>query len=146
MSHHCQALLITCEDFRLHQRNDGRNYIAEFIKEQKVDCDLITRAGGVLDLVRPTKQGFSDCLLRDSKVSAKLHQAHTVYLINHEDCGAYSEMEFSSREQEIAQHKKDLHQAKEKILAQFPNLNIKLYFAELEQGSVDKFIILPVEQ
>ncbi len=145
MSHHCQALLITCEDFRLHQRRDGRNYIADFIKKQKIDCDLVTRAGGILDLVRPSQDGFSDCLLRDSGVSAKLHQAQAVYLINHEDCGAYGAMQFASRTAEIDQHKQDLQAAKEKILARFPNLDIRLYFAELKTGSVDEFVILPVK-
>ncbi|NCO79712.1 hypothetical protein CO116_01240 [Candidatus Falkowbacteria bacterium CG_4_9_14_3_um_filter_38_19] len=33
MSHHCPAAVITCEDFRLHQRLDGRNCLAEFIRD-----------------------------------------------------------------------------------------------------------------
>lgn len=58
MSHYCKACLVTCEDFRLHQRKGGRNYIAEFIKNLGVDCDLITRGGAVQDLVRPSSGGF----------------------------------------------------------------------------------------
>ena len=49
--HKCEAAVITCEDFRLHQRKDGRNYIANFIKSLGVDADLITRGGSIQDLV-----------------------------------------------------------------------------------------------
>ncbi len=141
MNHTCEAALITCEDFRLHQKKDGRNYIAEFIKGLSVNCDLITRAGGIQDIVRPKEQAYSDCLLRDSGVSAKLHKAKIVYLVNHEDCGAYSETKLNSREEELEQHKQDLQFAREKLLQSFPGLDIKLYFAELEPKSEDTFNI-----
>jgi hypothetical protein len=133
MSHYCEAALITCEDFRLHQRKDGRNYIAQFIKELGVDCDLITRGGGVQDMVRPREQGYRDCLLRDTQVSVKLHEADTIYLVNHEDCGAYGDMDFSSRDEEIEQHYKDLRKAREIILENFPDKTVKLYFFELKE-------------
>jgi len=153
MSHKCEIALITCEDFRLQQRKDGRNYVAEFIKSLGEDCDLITRGGGVQDLVRPPHQGFfwkflrwvgldfKKSLLRDVEVSVKLHQASTIHLVNHEDCGAYGGMNFSSRDEELAQHKKDLGDAKKIILEKFPEINIKLYFAELKGGTEDIFII-----
>ncbi len=156
MSHKCEASLVTCEDFRLHQREDGRNYIAEFIKDLGKDCDLITRGGGIQDLVRSPYQGFwgwflrcmglifKKSLLRDIKVSVKLHQVNTVYLVNHEDCGAYGNMHFSSRYQEIARHKEDLKAAKEIILKKFPQINVKLYFGELKEGTNDVFIIKEV--
>lgn len=145
MAHYCQAALITCEDFRLHQRKDGRNYIAEFIKKTGLDCDLITRAGGVQDLVRPPEKIYNECLLRDCKVSAKLHEAQTIFLINHEDCGAYAEMNFSSREEELACHYNDLKMARKIILEKFPGKEIKLYFGELQPGTTDEFIIKEVK-
>ena len=141
MSHKCEAALITCEDFRLHQRKDGRNYIAEFIKGLGVDCDLITRAGSIQDLVRPPEQGFFKSILRDSAVSAKLHEADTIYLLNHEDCGAYGSMSFASREEEFAQHEADLAAAKKIILKKFPDKKVELFFAELKSGTKDEFII-----
>lgn len=145
MSHHCESALITCEDFRLHQRKDGRNYVAEFIKQIQKDCDLITRGGGIQDMVRPKADGYCDCLLRDVEVSAKLHEAKTVYLLNHEDCGAYSGMEFASRDEEIKQHHKDLKQAKKLILEKFPDKEVLLYFGELDEGTTDVFVIKKVE-
>jgi hypothetical protein len=144
MAHYCESALITCEDFRLHQRKDGRNYIAEFIKNLGMDCDLITRGGGVQDMVRPKERGYCDCLLRDAEVSAKLHDAKFIYLVNHEDCGAYGDMNFSSREEELEQHYKDLRAAKEIILENFPDKEVKLYFGELKEEP-DRFEIKPIK-
>lgn len=149
MSHYCQAALIACEDFRLHQRADGRNCIVEFIKNLGVDCDLITRAGSIQDLVRPAsptlggraEPDYEKVMLRDLAVAANLHNVSTIYLVNHEDCGAYAAFQFASREAELEQHRADLRAAKEIINKEFPGKEIKLYFAELEPGSGDNFLI-----
>lgn len=140
MAHHCEGAIITCEDFRLHQRKDGRSYIAEFIKSFGIDCDLITRAGGAQDLVRP-RDGFDKSMLRDAEVSVRLHSASKIFLINHGDCGAYSSFNFKSREEEFAQHKKDLLAAREILNQNFSGKEIKLYFAVLKEGSEDIFEI-----
>ncbi|KKT24696.1 MAG: hypothetical protein UW11_C0042G0003 [Parcubacteria group bacterium GW2011_GWA2_43_9b] len=138
--HHCEAVLITCEDYRLHQRKDGRNYIADFIKSLGVDCDLITRAGGAQDLVRP-QIGFDASIMRDAEVSAKLHNATRIHLINHQNCGAYGASNFSSLEAEREQHKKDLLLAREILNRRFPGKEIKIYFAELADKDKDVFEI-----
>jgi len=129
MSHHCEGALITCEDFRLHQRKDGRNYVADFVRSLKIDCDIITRAGGVQDLVRGNQ--FAEPFLRDVDVSAKLHNCGCIHLLNHEDCGAYGRFDFSSRKEELKQHEKDLLKARDILSDQFPRKKILLYFAEL---------------
>lgn len=144
MSHKCEAALITCEDFRLHQRKDSRNYIADFIKEKNVDCDVITRAGGIQDIVRGEEAGFEKSLLRDSEVSAKLHSCSVIYLINHEDCGAYSSMNFNDREEEIETHLQDLKEAKEKIAEVSPEVKIETYFGYLKENTTDEFDIKEV--
>ena len=141
MSHRCEAALITCEDFRLHQRKDGRNYIADFIKERGVDCDLITRGGSVQDLVRPNGEGYRGCLLRDSNVSAELHGCRVVYLINHQDCGAYRGMDFNDIEEEVKQHISDLKEAREIILERFQDVRVETFFAYLREDSTDVFEI-----
>jgi len=137
--HHCKTTLITCEDFRLHQRKDGRNFVAEFIKKLGEDCDLITRAGGVRDFVQPPELGFHRAVLRDLNVSLKLHGAEVICLMNHEDCGAYADFKFSSKEEEFKQHKKDLLVAKEFLSKNFPGKKIKIYFAKLVYGLSDEF-------
>ena len=141
MSHKCWSTVITCEDFRLHQRGDGRNYIADFIKNLNVDCDLITRGGGVQDIVRKKESGFDSSVFRDLEVSVKLHDCNTIYLVNHEDCGAYGAMNFANREEELEQHKQDLENAKEIILKKFPGIEVETYFGYLKEGSTDEFEI-----
>jgi carbonic anhydrase len=141
MSHKCAGAILTCEDFRLHQRNDGRNYIAEFIKSLGIDADIITRAGGVQDIIRPKEDGYLFSIIRDLGVSVNLHEAKTIYLINHEDCGAYGALSFANRQEEIAKHYEDLLAAKNIIAREFPNENIKLCFAQLKNGASDEFLI-----
>ncbi len=145
MARKCRAALITCEDFRLNQRDGSRNYIAEFIKKLETDCDLITRAGGVQDIVRPEEQGFLKSLLRDIRVSVELHEVKTIHLVNHEDCGAYSFPDSSSRKEKLEQHKKDLQTAREIILKEFSGIEVKLYLAELEPETEDVFVIKGVD-
>lgn len=144
MSHHCKAAVITCMDFRLHQRVDNRNYIAEFIKNLGVDCDLIVRAGAIMDIANENI-GFFESLNRDINVSFGLHNAETIYLINHEDCGAYAGNNFTSRDEEIAKHKSDLKKAEVVINEKFPGKVVKLYFAELEPGSHDNFVMKEIK-
>ncbi|MEW6441178.1 MAG: carbonic anhydrase [bacterium] len=143
MTHHCAAI-VTCMDYRLHQRADGRNCLAEFVKGLHVDCDFIARAGGILDLVRPESEGFSGTLLRDAEVAAKLHAADPIILINHEDCGAYrARMHFRSREEQIAQHHHDLEQAMQILAGRFPGKTVRVFLAELKAGTEDEFLIRP---
>ena len=143
-NHTCEAALITCEDFRLHQRSDGRNYIAEFIKSLGVNCDLITRAGGVQDIVRPKDKAYCECELRDLGVSTKLHCAKTLYLVNHTDCGAYKNLNLSTELEEYNQHKEDLAAAKKIILREYPDLDIKLYLAKLITDKEDEFKMIEI--
>lgn len=73
---------------------------------------------------------FSASLLRDIGVSVELHNVDTIYLLNHEDCGAYGDMDFTAVD-EINQHKNDLEDARKIILDKFPNVEVKLYFGHL---------------
>jgi hypothetical protein len=145
MSHLCKAAVVTCEDFRLHQRKYGRNVIGRFIQALGEDADLITRGGCIQDLVRP-KPGFADSLFRDLEVSVKLHQVEKIYLIGHEDCGAYGHFQFSSREIELAQHFDDLKVAKQLVEAHFPGVAVVPCFAYLQQGTKDQFEIKELAQ
>ena len=144
MAHHCDACVVTCEDFRLHRRAGGSNLIGEFVAGLGVDCDVITRGGAAQDLVRP-QPGFENSLLRDIRVSVELHSAGTVYLVHHEDCGAYGAIVFETRDAEIEQNYSDLRAARDLLQREFPGVNVELRFAELEPGSADRFVIRSIE-
>lgn len=144
MAHSCDACVVTCEDFRLHQRADGANVIGEYIRRVGAGCDLITRAGGVQDLVRP-EPGADGSLLRDLAVSVHLHQVRAVYLVNHEDCGAYGHFGFASREEELRQHTQDLRAARDVLEKRFPGVAVVPVLAEIDPAAPGGFGIKPVE-
>ena len=137
----CKGVVIVCEDFRLHQRPDGRNLVAELIKQLGFDCDLITRAGGILDLIRPEDvgEGFDASLLRDVKISSVLHKATKIILIGHEDCGAYEYLHLKNSQMELSRIQVDLRRAKIILAKLFPQAEVDLYIARLTPGSIDKF-------
>jgi carbonic anhydrase len=137
----CEGVIITCEDFRLHQRCDGRDYVAQFIKSLGEDCDLITRGGGVKDLAEHC--GDEGSVLRDCGISVNLHHAERIYLINHQDCGAYGS--FSSPKEEKEKHVEDLEEARNFLSERFPNARIRIYYAELEAGKDDSYLIREVQ-
>lgn len=143
MAHHCPVAIVTCEDFRLHRRKGGGNFIGEYIAWLKADCDLITRGGCIQDLVRP-KKGYDDSLLRDLAVSVELHQVQTIHLIGHEDCGAYAHFKFPDRETELVQHQADLRQARRIIQQRFPGVTVLLRFAKLTSGA-DHWLMTEVD-
>lgn len=141
--HACSAAVVTCEDFRLHPRGDGRNFIGEFIRSLGVDADLITRGGCIQDLVRP-EAGFDVSLLRDLDVSTRLHGVTTIYLIGHENCGAYGRLYFADRTSELDRHFADLREARAIIHDRFPDVAVELRFAELVAGATDEWCIVEV--
>ena len=140
MAHTCDACVVTCEDFRLHMRGDGGNVIGDFIASLGCDCDLVTRGGAVQDIVRPLS-GYDDSLLRDIRVSVELHRVKTIYLINHDDCGAYGDMDFEDKQDELARHNTDLDEAERIILRNFPSVRVVKLLALLVEGSCDKYVI-----
>lgn len=142
MAHHCDAALVTCEDFRLHQRADGTNCVAEFVKGLKVDCDIITRAGGIQDLIRP-KAGYDEALLRDLTVSVELHTVRRILLVQHQDCGAYRPLGSTSAEAEARQHIEDLRAARAILQKRFPGVEVELLVAELKPQTSDRYVIRP---
>jgi len=142
MAHICEAALVTCEDFRLHQRKDGSNFIAQFIKEEQIDCDLITSAGAILDLVRPKHEEQRKSLMEDIDVSVNLHKAQKIYIVHHEDCGAYGGKEaFSSDEKEFEQHKADMLEASALLESEFPKVEIITCWAALKSGTHDEWLM-----
>jgi len=96
----------------------------------------------VQDIVRPEEGfGFDKSLLRDIRVSVDLHQARTIYLINHDDCGAYGSLAFDSKEAELARHNDDLERAAEILEGHFPGVRVVKMLAILEPGSDDRYVL-----
>jgi carbonic anhydrase len=139
----CEGVLITCEDFRLHQRPDGRNLTAELIKTLGFDCDLVTRAGAILDLVHPEETGhnFDKSVIRDTRVGVKLHQAKKIVVMCHEDCGAYGFLQLPHREARLARIRADMRLSMSLFGRHFPGKPVLLYLALLVPETTDQFKI-----
>lgn len=110
--HNCEAIIITCIDYRLqefindwiYKRFNGRPY------------DRVALGGGIFDTFY---------VLRQIEISVKLHHVKKVILINHEDCGAYGEAGTYNR------HLEDLSLAENKIEALF-GLDVETYYLHLD--------------
>ncbi|MFO3797985.1 MAG: carbonic anhydrase [Anaerolineales bacterium] len=113
MSAHTHALVVHCIDFRLQK------YLDPWLLERfgYDHFDRVSLAGGVFDFY---------AVLRQIEISDRLHHIKKVVLINHEDCGAYGQ------EDSYARHKADLEEAKRKIEALFPHLDVETYYLHLD--------------
>ncbi len=113
MTHTCDAVVITCIDFRFQtfieawiQKNVGPN-----------TYDRVSWAGGVIDLAG---------ILKQIEISTRLHHTKKAILMNHEDCGAYGESGTAQK------HREDLLEAKKQILSAHPDLTVDLYYVHLD--------------
>ena len=113
MAHHCDALVVSCIDFRFQK------YIRTFLDKNLADktFDYVGFAGGSKDI---------DTIMGQLKISVDLHTINQVVLMNHEECGAYGAESTPER------HAKDLKHAREIILAKYPQLTIQTYYLHLD--------------
>ena len=118
-----QALLLSCIDFRFQKM------IEDFMEiDQKAlkAFDRVTIAGGVKQIVHPDNPAIKDFILSQINISIKLHDPESIYLMNHEDCGAYG------INNDLAIHTEDLREAKKIIQEIYPHKTIKLFQATFE--------------
>lgn len=120
MSHTCDAIVITCIDFRFQE------YIEKWLEKNlgKKNYDRVALGGGVFDFY---------AILKQVEISHKLHKIKQVVLINHEDCGAYGAAGTYER------HKNDLVTAKKTIERLYPKLKVVPLYLHLD-GEFEKII------
>lgn len=113
MAHICDAIIVSCIDFRfqkfisawLDKNLNGKTY------------DRIGFAGATKDL---------ETIMEQIDISVRLHSIKEVYLIHHEECGAYG------AESTPKKHTEDLKRAKSELLTKYPNLDVNLYYLHLD--------------
>jgi hypothetical protein len=116
-------------DFRFHRQLDA------FIKAENLDSDgvdIVRLAGVAKNLVRPDEPADRQVLLKQVRTSAKLHGIQEVYLVNHEDCGAYGLENVPDSDEELNIHASDLREARDLLRAELPGLDIKTYFLRMD--------------
>ena len=112
MSHTCDAIIVSCIDFRFQKYI--RNWLDTNFKDKTFD--YVGFAGATKDL--PT-------VLKQIEISVKLHNIKEAVLIHHEECGAYGSESTPKR------HAFDLKKAKNEILKKYPHLKVSLYYLHL---------------
>ncbi|MBI4053871.1 MAG: hypothetical protein HY397_00915 [Candidatus Doudnabacteria bacterium] len=137
-SHSCQALVLTCIDFRFHEQ------IARLLHDQGLESfDLKCDAGAVKYLVSNEKPEVKNWILENFRIAQGLHHIQRAILINHYDCGAYGgNAAFKSHAQQLEFHKNQLMQAKDLLKNEFPGLHVDTYFAALEEESRVKLVAI----
>ena len=113
MAHHCEAIVVTCMDFRL------QGFFEKWLNETigPGQYDRVSYAGGVKNW---------EAIFPQIEISRRLHGIKKVVLINHEDCGAYGE------EGNPKRHADDLRAARTKVIAVYPDLTVESYYATLD--------------
>ncbi|MBI5222334.1 MAG: carbonic anhydrase, partial [Candidatus Magasanikbacteria bacterium] len=68
MSHHCQALILHCIDFRFHEA------IINWLKEKGLanNCDIVSLAGASKGLISPKNPTEPEIILRQMEISSNL--------------------------------------------------------------------------
>lgn len=117
-SHSCQAIIVTCIDFRFQE------FINKWISInlEVSDFDRVALAGGVFDW---------EVISGQIDISKRLHDIRKVVLVNHEDCGAYGEAGTINR------HKNDLDKARKQVLEKYSDMLVECYIAKLN-GDFEK--------
>ena len=118
MAHVCDAMVICCIDFRFQK------FIRDWTDKNLADktFDLVGFAGSTKDL---------GTVMEQIDISVRLHQIKQLVLIHHEECGAYGVESTPKR------HATDLKKAREAILAKHPQLQVDLYYLQLD-GQFEK--------
>ena len=116
--HSCQAIVVTCIDFRLQE------YINNWLGQKFAPktFDRVAFAGGVKNL---------EIILSQIEIARRLHHIKKAALINHQDCGAYGATDTPEK------HSEDLRNAASAVMEQFPNLEVETYYLHLD-GTFEK--------
>lgn len=129
--HQCRACVVYCIDFRFH------DHLNKFIANKGLDkeADIVCEAGAAKNLA--SEEGIGrQFVLEQLEISRRLHNIREIYLINHEDCGAYGLEDEVDSEEELEEHRKDLRCARRLLEERFAGVEIFTYFMTLAGGAI----------
>jgi carbonic anhydrase len=113
MGHSCDALVVSCIDFRFQK------YIHHWL-----DTNFKNKTYDYVGFGGATKE--LNQILKQLEISVKLHEIKQVIVMHHENCGAYGVESIPEN------HTRDLRKAKQTILEKYPHLAISLYYIHLD--------------
>ncbi|AKX94000.1 carbonic anhydrase [Neomoorella thermoacetica] len=121
----CQACVLTCMDFRI------QGPVAAWLREKGLagKYDYLSLPGASRNFLNEGKL----TLVEDSY---RLHHIKEVYLIHHEDCGAYNLGDLPVEEQ-LARQRQDMELAARILKERLPELKVYLAFLYLDGHVVE---------
>jgi|SRR6187455_3469358 len=133
----CRALVISCSDFRfIAAQREAR--VALGLNNA---YDLVARPGGVRALVAPASEAANVTMREEIRLLYELHGFERILLMNHVNCGAYSQL--AAPEDEEALHRKHLMSAKRILHDEFPGLTVEPYLSVIVDDTVE---VVPVDE
>lgn len=122
MAHTCKALFIHCMDFRFAET------LFNYLKELQLlgNADVVGWAGSAHPFFQPEDMSF---VMKQVRLSHKLHGITEVHIVQHMDCGAYGgSTVFSDRYNEQHVQQDQIAQARLVIQKEFPSLDVIGHF------------------
>ena len=139
--HQVGAVVLACIDFRF------REGLAGAIREAfHIDAwDEVKLAGGAKNISMPRKEGRAETAFDDLALAISAHHAHTVILLNHQNCGKYAAEGhiFSDIISEQAFHTLELKKAGDITRKRFPAAIVLLGYASADPN--DRIVIHPIK-
>ena len=136
---HCEALLLTCMDFRL--ANEVSSYMdARGLRDK---YDHIAMAGASLGALNDRFPHWNEAFMTHIELAIQLHEAHRVIVLDHRDCGAYKmilgEAAVKDPETELRSHVRQLYALRSAILTKHPLMEVEIGLMALD-GTVMQIV------
>lgn len=123
--HSVDNVVLNCMDFRF------RPLIAEWIdSELGGKADQIAMAGATKALLDDTSR---EATLNYIGIAIRLHDAKTLHIVDHIDCGAYGgSAKFTDKGEEITFHHDQLAAATKVVKESYPDLNVASHIIDFD--------------
>ena len=127
----CEALLITCSDFRFKAAE------RRFIDAAGLagDYDLIARPGAVRSLVLPRSAAARETMEEEIRLLWSLHKFRRILALNHLSCRAYDDIVTAVNERET--HIDHLRRAGPVLEGRFSGVRAELYLADITPRGIE---------
>ncbi|AFZ24272.1 hypothetical protein Cylst_2028 [Cylindrospermum stagnale PCC 7417] len=142
-THQAKALVLSCIDFRFMTAE--RRFLAD--KNLREEYDWTALAGASLAVTGFPHPSDAEAFWDQLDISYQLHHINKVIILDHQDCGAYAMMIDANLsknpERELQVHTDYLNRAYWSIRDRYPNLEVELYFAPLNQTQFQAILPKP---
>ncbi len=121
-AHRCQAIVITCMDFRFWEAT----FVGFAKKHLGIETFDVLIAPGCTKFLIDNREPFKDYLLHGIALSVELHHPQQLILVHHSTCGAYG---IPDAQKESTKQCADLLAARTILREHFSGLQTHLFFA-----------------